>query len=215
MSPHVILIDAEYLDRVAFDLTVNFETMLGRRLPKADLARWLDCIALDGGLREGDNEVQAVFIHPREMKEFRYFTPGNFACQLDGKAFKDHIAEFTMASCPIERVTTFNDFFKESLEALLLDKDIESLMVVADFDGTSDVSRRVTANVKELCATPPQPKNQDGSPMTDANGIRILLPRKDITLFTMAPMSGRGFNQEILGYSLMSALGISAGEIQG
>ena len=53
MSPHVILIDAEYLDRVAFDLTVNFETMLGRRLPKADRARWLDCIALDGGLREG------------------------------------------------------------------------------------------------------------------------------------------------------------------
>ena len=50
--------------------------------------------------------------------------------------------------------------------------------------------------------------------MTDANGIRIILPRKDITLFTMAPMSGRGFSQEILGYSLMSALGISAKEIQ-
>lgn len=215
MSPHVILIDAEYLDRVAFDLTVNFEPMIGRRVPKADLAKWLDCVSLDGGLREGDNEVQAVFIHPREMTELRYFTPGNFARELDGKAFKDHLGEFTMAACPIERVTTSVEFFKESLEALLLDKDIESLMVVADFDGLTEDSRKITATVKELCATPPQPKNQDGSPMTDANGIRIILPRKDITLFTMTPMTGRGFNQEILGFSLMAALGISAEEIKG
>lgn len=215
MSPHVVLVDAEYIDRVAFDLTVNFEPMIGRRIPKADLAKWLDCIALDGGLREGGNEVQTVFIHPREMPGLRYFNPGNFARELDGKAFKDHLAEFTMAACPIERVTTFVDFFKESLEALLLDKDIRSLMVVADFDGISEDSRRLTATVKELCANPPQPKNQDGSPVVDANGIRVLLPRKDITLFTMAPMAGRGFSQEILGYSMMAALGISAEEIKG
>lgn len=215
MSPHVVLVDAEYIDRVAFDLTVNFEPMIGRRIPKADLAKWLDCIALDGGLREGGNEVQAVFIHPREMSGLRYFNPGNFARELDGKAFKDHLAEFTMAACPIERVTTFVDFFKESLAALLLDKDIRSLMVVADFDGISEDSRRLTVAVKELCANPPQPKNQDGSPVVDANGIRVLLPRKDITLFTMAPMAGRGFSQEILGYSMMAALGISAEEIKG
>lgn len=214
MSPNVILIDAEYIDRVAFDLTVNLEPMVRRSIPKADLAAWLDCIALDGGLRPGNQEVQAVFIHPREMKALKFFDPANFAHQLDGKAFKDHLGEFTMAACPVERVTILPDFFKESFEALLLDKDIERIMVVADFDGITEESRRLTGEVKELCAHPPQPKNQDGSPMIDENGIRILLPRKNITLFTMVPMSGSGFNQEILGFSMMAALGVKSEELE-
>lgn len=29
LSPNVILADADYIDKVAFDLTVNFERMLG------------------------------------------------------------------------------------------------------------------------------------------------------------------------------------------
>ena len=45
---NVIIIDADYADRIAFDLIVNFERMLGRRIPPADLSRWLDCLALDG-----------------------------------------------------------------------------------------------------------------------------------------------------------------------
>ena len=52
-SENVIIADGDYVDRVAFNLIVNFERMIGRRIPNADMARWLDCIALDGGLREG------------------------------------------------------------------------------------------------------------------------------------------------------------------
>jgi hypothetical protein len=36
---------------------------------------------------------------------------------------------------------------------------------------------------------------------------------KRITVFAMQPMPGGNFRQEILGYSLMAALGISADEI--
>ena len=46
-SENVILVDADYVDKVAFDLIVNFERMIGRRIPKADFARWIDCVALD------------------------------------------------------------------------------------------------------------------------------------------------------------------------
>ena len=49
-SENVILVDADYVDKVAFNLIVNFERMLGRRIPQADLARWIDCVALDGGI---------------------------------------------------------------------------------------------------------------------------------------------------------------------
>ena len=37
---------------------------------------------------------------------------------------------------------------------------------------------------------------------------------KDITLFAMEPVMGQGFKTEILGYSLMSAMGISADELR-
>jgi hypothetical protein len=53
-SENVILADADYIDRVAFDLTVNFERMLERRIPKANLAQWLECAAMDGGLKPLD-----------------------------------------------------------------------------------------------------------------------------------------------------------------
>ena len=36
-APAVILVDADYLDAVALDLTVNFERMLNRRVATADL----------------------------------------------------------------------------------------------------------------------------------------------------------------------------------
>ena len=62
-SENVILIDADYVDKVAFDLIVNFERMLGRRVPQADMAQWLEYVALDGGLREGQHQTQVVLLH--------------------------------------------------------------------------------------------------------------------------------------------------------
>ena len=56
-SRNVILVDGDYVDSVAFDLTVNFERILGRRINKADTARWIDCIAHDGGMREGRRDT--------------------------------------------------------------------------------------------------------------------------------------------------------------
>lgn len=36
-AENIILADAEHIDKVTFDLTVNFERMLGRRIPQADM----------------------------------------------------------------------------------------------------------------------------------------------------------------------------------
>ena len=87
-SENVILVDADYVDKVAFNLIVNFERMLGRRIPQADMARWLECIALDGGLRKGDHETQVVFIHQKAKTEMENFVPGNYSNDLTDKAFQ-------------------------------------------------------------------------------------------------------------------------------
>lgn len=60
-SENVILVDAGYLDRVAFDLTVNFERMINRPVPAADLCHWLDCVALDGGITLGQMRYRPFF----------------------------------------------------------------------------------------------------------------------------------------------------------
>ena len=44
-------------------------------------------------------------------------------------------------------------------------------------------------------------------------GLRHADPDKHITVFAMQPMSGGQYRQEILGYSLMAALGIRSEEL--
>ena len=188
-SENVILADADYIDKVAFNLIVNFERMLGRRIPQADIARWIDCVALDGGIREGEHETQVVLIHQKGKLGLENFVPGTYE-DLNGKAFKDHLGEFAINAYPIEQMTDSEDFFIEVLELVTAQKEVKRVMVI--------------------------PNMEDD---TIYNKVREALRRVDdedkrVTLFAMQPLSGGNYRQEILGYSLMAALGISADEIK-
>ena len=184
-SETVVLIDADYLDRVAFDFIINFERMINRPIPVGDLCHWLDCVALDGGLQQGDNDVQAVFLHSKTKKALENLRPGDFETELNGRAFKDNIAEFTLLSFPVEEVVSPSDFYVQSLEALLESQQVKRLLLVPDMQA-------VGVRVQKICAE---------------------AENKHITLFAMHPIEPQGFNHEILGYSLMSALGIRSDEL--
>ena len=186
MSDNVLLIDFSYADQVAFDLTVNFERMLERRIPKADLAHWLDCVALDGGITPGENEIQAIFLYDKN-KRISCFTPSEAEKDINGKAFKDNLGEFSMEAYPVaEGVTDMTEFYIETLRVLLNNEKIKNIILVPNAEkyGTS-----VCSMVKK-----------------DGKG-------KSITILAMQPQIGIGFNQQILGYSLMSALGIRGDEL--
>ena len=187
-SENVIIADADFVDKVAFDLTVNFERMLMRRVPKADLARWIDCIALDGGIREGENEVQVVLIHNKENTELENFTPAHYKEELDGKAVKDHLGEFSINTYPVEELVSKADFIAEAAQIACSQKEVKRVMVVPDDEETYAKVRHALKRI-------------------DDEGKRI-------TLFAMQPIEGGNFRQEILGYSLMSALGINGEEIK-
>lgn len=198
---NIILVDTAHLDRVAFDLIVNFERMLGRQIPKGDFPRWLDCIALDGGLRPGDHETRVYLLHPQQQTRLQHFLPCDFEAELNGKAFRDELGEFALNAYAVEEIVSAEDYFVQVMEEVLRDADCERVMVVANLDGMTDESARFSQRIKALCANPP--KDDKGNE----------LPRKDITLFTMTPIAGRGFQQELLGYSLMAALGINGNEV--
>lgn len=208
----VILVDADYVDKVAFDLTVNFERMIGRRIPQADMARWLECVALDGGLRPQQHnthdtqtiecphdihptpdthnthptpQIQVVLLYSHD--EMRNFRPGRMA-DLDGKAFKSELGEFLISCVRVEEMVSMDQLFIDSLQVLGSAAEVNRLVVVP--------------NAEEIY-----------------NKVRETLRRADqekrVTLLAMQPMEGGPFRQEILGYSLMAALGISADEIKG
>ena len=188
---NVIVADADYADRVAFNLIVNFERMIGRRIPKADMARWIDCVALDGGIREGDNHTQVVLLHDKASTEMENFAPSDYADELDGKAFADHLGEFVIATPPVEEMVGKDDLLLDIVGTACQRNDVRRIMVV--------------------------PNAEEGTIYDDLRETlrRMADDDKRITVFTMQPMPGGNFRQEMLGYSLMAALGIRGDEIKG
>ena len=191
-SENVIIADADYIDKVAFDLTVNFERMINRRIPPADMAQWAVCVALDGGLREGGHETQVVLIHDKKSMAMKNFRPSNYEQDLNAQAFKDpKLGEFIISSYPTEnKMVGKDDFLVDVARTFCNAKEVKRVMIV--------------------------PNSEDGDAYDQLRDMLRKLDddEKRITLFAMQPMPGGNFRQEILGYSLMSALGISADEIK-
>ena len=83
---NIIIANADFIDRVAFDLTVNFERIIGRRIPRADMAQWVECVAMDGGLRPGQHHTQVILVHTRGHRQMENFSPAEYD-SLSGQAF--------------------------------------------------------------------------------------------------------------------------------
>ena len=169
LSENIILADADYLDYVAFQLSVQFERMIGRRIPKADLSQWAVDVALDGGLRADGkaHETQLILVHEKQNPKMDNFTPSIYDTEL--KVSKD-------------------DYILDTVNMILGHEEVKRLMII--------------------------PNGEQGSIYEEVVGALREAPEdKRITLFAMQPMPGGNFRQEILGYSLMNALGIKSDEI--
>ncbi|WP_311442502.1 DUF6621 family protein [Hoylesella enoeca] len=189
-SENLIIADADYIDQVAFNLIVNFERMIGRHIPQADLARWVDCIALDGGLREGENRTQVVLLHNRDSKALDNFMPADYEQELRGKAFRDHLGEFVIDALPVEAMVSKDDMLIDILQTACAQQEVRRVMLIPNVERAG-----VYDDVRQA--------------------LRYVDDSKRVTVFAMQPMEGGNFRQEILGYSLMNALGIRGEEIEG
>ncbi len=192
LSENIILADADYIDYVAFQLSVQFERMIGRRISKADLSQWAVDIALDGGLREDGkpHETQLVLVHEKHVSRLDNFNPSSFETELNGQAFNDkNLGEFLVNSYAAGDTFSKDDYLLDTISMILEHEEVKRLMIV--------------------------PNGEEGSIYEEiANSLRNAPEDKHITLFAMQPMPGGNFRQEILGYSLMNALGIRGDEIK-
>lgn len=191
LSENIILADADYLDYVAFQLSVQFERMIGRRIPKADLSQWAVDVALDGGLRadEKAHETQLILVHEKQNPKMDNFTPSIYDTELNGQAFNDDkLGEFLVNAYPVGDVVSKDDYILDTVNMVLGHDEVKRLMII--------------------------PNGEQGSIYEEVAGaLRDAPEDKHITLFAMQPMPGGNFRQEILGYSLMNALGIKSDEI--
>lgn len=186
-AENVIIFDADYIDKLSFDLIVNFERMINRPLANADMARWIECVALDGGLREGDNHTLVVVLHNKQTKRLKNFVPSAISSELDGQAFKSHLGEFEFAAVPTEDVADMSMLAVDMVSHFCYEHKAHRIMVVTDMNDTIDELRTLLRNAPD---------------------------EKRITLFGMEPLPTGNYRTEILGYSLMNALGIKAEEIK-
>lgn len=125
-------------------------------------------------------------MHSKQRDGLKYFNPSKFDADLNGLSFKDNLGHFSLFAFPVEEVVEKDEFVVQSLTMLADAKEIKRLAVVADMEAYGD-------RIRKICA------NTEG---------------KEICLFAMEPQIGCGFSQEILGYSLMSALGIKGEELR-
>ncbi len=197
---NVIIADADYIDRVAFNLIVNFERMIGRPIPPADLAQWLVCIALDGGVRpaegspagggsEAAETTQVVLVHNKDTERLQNFRPACFATELDAQAFTDTLGEFIISTPAVEDLVHHDDLFLDIVGTVSAEPEVQRVMVI--------------------------PNAEEGTLYDDLREtLRHVSDDKRVTVFTMQPLAGGNFRQEQLGYSLMAALGIRGDEIK-
>lgn len=182
---NVILIDADYTDEVAGGLRGYFAKMLERDIPQADMADWLVCAALDGGVPAGNGGVQCFFIHRHKTQTLKSFSTGDLSKGLDGVAFKDEtLGEFLLACLP-DHSPAGEDFFCESVKALLGSDEVKRLIIVPDLARSGEGLTRLMAGEKT---------------------------EKPVTLLSMTPQAG--FDHVMLGFSLLHSMGVKSEEIR-
>jgi hypothetical protein len=185
-SENVILVDADFLDSLVQDFITNFERMINRPLGKLDLCHWLDCLLLDVEVKEGEHDNFVAFLHKKGNKGLKFVNPGDFKEFLSEKAFKDRLGEFSLGSFPIEDIVSRGEFMNDALKAAMESDKTQHVLVIADMD----------AYGTQICKT--------------ANGET----KAQVTLFTMRLIPSGKYKQQILGYSVMSGLGIRSDELK-
>ena len=193
LSENLILADADYLDHVVFQLSVQFERMLNRRIPPADLSRWAVNVALDGGLRAKEgvkHETQVVLVHDKGKARLDNFAPAHYADELNAKAFEDPtLGEFLVNAYAVGDVVSKDDYILDTVKTVTEHSEVKRLMII--------------------------PNGEEGDLYDQLrHALRKVDNDQRITLFAMQPMEGGNFQQEILGYSLMNALGIRGDELK-
>lgn len=183
----VLLVDAGFIENVASDFRRHFSKVLSRELQKADLALFLECIALEAGVKPADRHVQVLFIYDSEHQTMDSFKPSSLKKEIDNMAFKGNLGEFSLFSFQPSDMTTREQLFLESMKVVLDSADVKNAIIIPS-------EQIYQEEINDI--------------LTKVDG------KQSITLFGMNPISVVSpAVWQTMGYALMKALGIRADEL--
>lgn len=186
LSETVMLIDVAFLNFVVTDLKKYFEHILSRQLEKIDTSMLATFLALDAGIKEGENEVQFLFVYDNDSSKLAFCKLSDLKVQLNGVAFSSQFGEFIFAGVPCEDMVSREDLFLDLLGLVLDSADVKKLVVISSNEEYGDKVTDVLNKAKE----------------------------KEIIQFRMEePEEKVGYRWEMLAFPLMQALGIKGDEL--
>lgn len=128
-SENVILIDVAFLNDIVCNARTFFGARLGRELPQLDLPAWLSYLALDAGLREGDNEIQVLLMHDDDTGNLTCCVPSELD-KLNGMACRTPLGEFQFASVSVAGMVSCEELYLDLMNLALDSADVKVLMLV-------------------------------------------------------------------------------------
>lgn len=199
LSEHMVIVDANFADSVAYDFKVNVALKVKRDLPDVDLPAFLVCCALDGGLEPGENEVMNLLVCHKGETKMGHLAPKDIAEELDGKAFEEpKLGEFSchLLEEPDEDWLGGESLLLQVVRMVMTSKDVKRLTVVADWDEEGeDLVEAVQDMVKAA-------QEEDSTP-------------KQVTFVTDRPDEDQpAYTVMHIGYAIMHCLGVGIDELK-
>lgn len=193
-AENVILVDVSYFNDVVKDLKRYFEMQLGRQLQDIYVEEWASFLALDAGVRDKGNDIQVLFVHDEQTNELLHCDPADLKKDLNGVGFTNPLGELSFTSVSSEGLVSRANLYLDLLAIALNSADVKRLMLVPFF---SDYGAKLLELLKE--------------DLNDADAEKD----SEVYLFTMdKPAAPLTCKWDLLGYSLIRALGIKAEELQ-
>ncbi|MBD9093683.1 MAG: hypothetical protein EGQ20_14300 [Bacteroides oleiciplenus] len=193
-AENVILVDVAYFNDVVRDLKRYFELQLGRPLQNIYVEEWASYLALDSGVRDKNNNIGVLFVHDGQTNELLHCDPANLNEDLNGVGYTNQLGEFTFTSVSSEGLVPRANLYLDLLNIALDSADVKRLMLVPFLD---DYGAKLMDILDEH--------------LKDADPVKS----KEVFLFNMdEPARPLACKWDLLGYSMMRALGIKAEELQ-
>ena len=194
LAENVILVDVAYFNDVVKDLKRYFELQLGRPLQNIYVEEWASYLALDSGVRDKDNNIEVLFVLDSQTNMLLHCDPSDLNKYLNGVGYTNQLGEFTFTSVSSEGLVPRANLYLDLLNIALNSADVKRLMLVPFID---DYGAKLMEVLDEYL------RNAD----TENS--------KGLFLFNMdEPAHPLGCKWDLLGYSMMRALGIKAEELE-
>lgn len=128
-SPNVLLMDVSFVNEIAARSRDVLGERLGRTLPEIDLPAWLSYLALDAGLREGENEIQVLLIHDESTRRLAACQPFDLE-SLNGMACRTPPGEFLFSCVTPADIATREELFLDLMTLAQDSADVRCLMLL-------------------------------------------------------------------------------------